>query len=169
MPAVIEHDRGGRPQHPFWSVQHENVLILQRIAPDKLMGSYSTGTVGIGFTGKALKKVEKDGWIFASNGKAFIGVKFLDGVYQWDQNHEVAIPAHFKAATDPSRILLHSGDIISDGTFEKFQATVLTNPLKVSANQVDYHFNLTVTLSSHSLHPAKKLDLHTPLDQRQTH
>lgn len=30
--TVIEKTGGGRPQHSFWSVQHENVLILQRIA-----------------------------------------------------------------------------------------------------------------------------------------
>jgi hypothetical protein len=26
---------------------------------------------------KAMKKMEEAGWIFASNGKAFVGVKFL--------------------------------------------------------------------------------------------
>ncbi len=138
--SVIEHGSGGRAQHPFWSVQHENVLILQRIAPDKLMGSYSTGYVGIGFEGKALKRVEKDRWIFASNGKAFVGVKFLDGAYQWDEKGAVATPAHFDNDKDLSRILLHAGDITSDGTFEKFQSTVLANDLKVIADKVDYHF-----------------------------
>jgi len=36
---------------------------------------------------KAMKKMEEAGWIFASNGKAFVGVKFLDGGYQWDEKH----------------------------------------------------------------------------------
>lgn len=138
--AIVEHGSGGRPQHPFWSVQHENVIILQRIAPDKLMGSYSTGYVGISFAGKALKKVENDGWIFASNGKAFVGVKFLDGLYQWDSKNEVVSPAHFDPAIDQSRILLQAGDIASDGPFEKFQSSVLANALKISADQVDYQF-----------------------------
>ncbi|MEO6741929.1 MAG: hypothetical protein ABIP20_16925, partial [Chthoniobacteraceae bacterium] len=138
--AVIEHPSGGRPQHSLWSIQHENVLILQRIAPDKLMGSYSTGSVGIGFEGKALKRVEKDGWIFASNDKAFVGVKFLEGAYQWDQKGEVATPAHFDKTKDQSRILLHAGDITGDGSFEKFQSTVLANELKVTTDKVDYHF-----------------------------
>ncbi len=138
--AVIEHPSGGRPQHSCWSVQHENVLILQRIAPDKLMGSYSTGSVGIGFEGKALKRVEKDGWIFASNGKTFVGVKFLDGAYQWDAKGVEATPAQFDKAKDQSRILLHAGDSASDGTFEKFQSSVLANDLKVTADHVDYSF-----------------------------
>ncbi len=141
--AVIEHGSGGRPQHSLWSVQHENVLIFQRIAPDKLMGSYSTGYVGIGFAGKALTKVEKDGWIFASNGKAFVGVKFLDGTYQWDKKNEVATPANFNPQTDTARILLHAGDITTQESFEKFQAAILANDLKVTADKVDYRFGAT--------------------------
>ncbi len=138
--AVIQHGSGGRPVHSFWSVQHENVLILQRITPDKLMGSYSTGFVGIGFEGKALQRVEKGGWIFASNDKAFVGVKFLDGAYQWDEKGAVATPAHFDKDNDQSRILLHAGDVAGDGTFEKFQSSVLANDLKITADRVDYHF-----------------------------
>ena len=140
--SVIEHGSGGRPQHPFWSVQHENVLLLQRIAPlgRSTLGSYSTGTVGIGFEGKALKKAEVGGWIFASNGKAFVGVKFLDGGYQWDEKRELAKPANFNQATDKSRILLHAGDIASHGSFDKFKAEVLANRPNVTPDKVDYEF-----------------------------
>lgn len=139
---MVEHTGGGRSQHSFWSVQHENVLLLQRIAAlsRSTIGSYNTGTVGIGFEGKALEKIEKDGWIFAGNGKAFVGVKFLDGGYQWDAGREVATPAGFDSKKEQSRILLHAGDITSNGSFEKFQSTVLANTLKVTANKVDYSF-----------------------------
>lgn len=138
--SVVEHGSGGRPQHPFWSVQLENVLILQRIVPDQLNGSYGTGAVGIGFTGKALKRVEKDGWIFAGNGRAFVGVKFLDGAYRWDKNGEVATPAQFDKAKDQSRILLHAGDVAGDGSFEAFQSAVLASDLKVTAAAVEYRW-----------------------------
>lgn len=79
--SVIGHGGGGRPQHSHWSIQHENVLMLQRIAPlgRSTLGSYHTDAICIGFAGKTLKKVEEGGWIFASNGKAFVAVKFLDG------------------------------------------------------------------------------------------
>jgi hypothetical protein len=137
--TVIEHGRGGRPQHSFWSVQHENVLILQRIAPHAA-GSYSTGAVGVGFAGPALKKVERDGWVFASNGKAFAGVRFLDGAHQWDKKGEVATPARFDTAKDQSRILLHAGDLASDGSFEKFQSAVLANACTITAEKVDYRW-----------------------------
>ena len=107
---VIGHGGGGRPQHSFWSIQHENVLILQRIAPlgRSTLGSYHTDAISIGFAGKALKKVEEGGWIFASNGKAFVGVKFLDGGYQWDEKRELATARelqarHRQVAHPPSR------------------------------------------------------------------
>jgi hypothetical protein len=139
---VIEHKGGGRPQHSFWSVQHENVLLLQRIAPlgRSTLGSYNTGAVGIGFEGEALKKVEEGGWIFASNGKAFVGVKFLDGGYRWDEKRKAANPANFEKASDPSRLLLHAGDLASHESFEKFRAAVLASRLSVTPDKVDYEF-----------------------------
>ena len=151
--AEIKHGSGGRPQHSFWSVQHENVLLIQRIAPDRQRGSYSTGAVGIGFAGKTLKREEKDGWIFASNGQAFVGVKFLDGAYQWDAKSEMATPASFDAATDKSRILLHAGDIAHDGTYEKFQSAVLACDLKVTPEKVDYRFGRDSRIEATSYDP----------------
>ena len=161
--AVIEHGNGGRPQHSFWSVQHENVLILQRIAPlgRSTLGSYSTGAVGIGFDGKSLKKVEEGGWIFASNGKAFVGVKFLDGGYQWDEKREVAKPANFNQATDRSRILLHAGDIASHGSFDKFKADVFASRLNVTPGKVDYQFGPAANHLEVTLYDAKAPDRFT--------
>ena len=139
---VIGHGGGGRPQHSFWSVQHENVLILQRIAPLGLttIGSYHTDAISIGFEGKSLKKVEEGGWIFASNGKAFVGVKFLDGGHVWDEKRALATPANFVKGTDMSRILLHAGDIASHGSFDAFKADVLACCLSVTPDKVDYQF-----------------------------
>ena len=157
---VIGHGSGGRPQHSFWSVQHENVLILQRIAPlgRSTLGSYNTDAVGIGFEGKALKKVEEGGWIFASNGKAFVGVKFLDGGYQWDEKRALATPANFNKATDKSRILLHAGDIASHGSFDKFKADVLASRLNVTPDKVDYQFGPAANHLEVTLYDAKAPD-----------
>jgi len=108
---VIEKTRGGRPQHPHWSFQHENVLFLQRITPGRDgMGSYSTGRISIRFRGRGLEKVEDKGWIFASNGKAFVGVKFLDGGYEWDETGELASPVDHDNATSTTRVLFHAGE-----------------------------------------------------------
>jgi len=123
-------------------VQHENVLIIQRIAPEtrQRMGSYSTGKLGIHFHGPGLEKQEKEGWIFASNGKAFIGVRFLDGAHQWGDDKKVAWPASFDHATDSTRVLLHAGDLASHASFEGFRAEVLAARLEIDINQVDYVF-----------------------------
>jgi hypothetical protein len=141
---AVEHIGGGRSQHSFWSVQHENVLLLQRIARHgkSTLGSYNTGKLGMRFDGADLEKVEEDDWIFATNGKAFVGVKFLDGTYQWDAKRVEANPANFTGPGDTSRILLHAGDVASYGSFARFRETVRANPLQVTAEQVDYRFGM---------------------------
>jgi hypothetical protein len=142
--TVIGHGPGGRAVRSYWSVQHQNVLLLQRIPPvgKTFPGSYNTDAIGIGFDGRALQKVEKDGWIFASNGKAFVGVKFLDGGYQWNEKRTLATPSNFNKATDKSRILLIAGDLTTGEAFEKFQASVLSNPLRITPEAVSYEFGL---------------------------
>jgi hypothetical protein len=128
---LIEHPGGGRPQHSYWSVQHENVLLLQRIARHgrSSLGSYNTGKLGIRFNGVELQKVEEDGWIFASNGVAFAGVKFLDGGHQWNEKRVDANPANFSGPGDTTRILLHAGDAASHQSFEHFREMLRSNPL----------------------------------------
>ena len=93
---VVEDIECGRPQHSFWSVHRENVLLLQRIAAHRRgnLGSYNTGKFGMRFEGADLQKVEEDGWIFATNGKAYVGVKFMDGAYRWDDKREEVFPAN---------------------------------------------------------------------------
>ena len=66
--------RGGRPQHNLWGVYERNVMIIQRIPPVKnsRAGSYNTGPIHMKFYGNIPHKIEKDGWIFASDGRAFL-------------------------------------------------------------------------------------------------
>lgn len=137
---VAEHTGGGRSQHSFWSVQHENVLLLQRIAARKQGGSYHTGKLGMRFEGADLKKVEEDGWIFATNGKAYVGVKFLDGGYVWDEKKEEANPANLTGQGDTTRILLHAGDPASHRSFGDFRKALRSHPPVVTTDKVDYRF-----------------------------
>ena len=133
----VKKTRAGRPQHPHWSFQHQNVLLIQRIVPLQGMGSYSTGRMSIRFHGRALEKVEEDDWIFASNGKAFVAVRFLDGPHEWDETGEVAGPAQHDR-TSTTRALIHSGDIDASESFDAFRASVLGNPLKIEKDRVEY-------------------------------
>lgn len=138
--TVIEKTEGGRPQHSFWSVQHENVLILQRIASSKNGGSYSTGKISIRFDAPGLEIIDEAGWIFASNGKAFAAVRFLDGGHQWDKARTIASPANFAGPADTGRILLQAGDLSSHGSFARFREILRDCPLVVTADKVDYRF-----------------------------
>jgi len=136
---VIEKTRGGRPQHPYWSFQHRNVMLMQRITPGKKgLGSYSTGKISIHFKGSKLEKIEQNGWIFASNGRAYAGVRFLDSNYEWDKGRETAGPVGHDNNTSTSRILFHTGDIQQHGSFELFRQTVISNQLAVTKDQVAY-------------------------------
>ncbi len=135
----IEIPKGGRPQHPHWSFQHKNVLFVQRIDDlPKGMGSYHTNTVSMRFHGKKLKKVERDGWIFASNGKAYAAVKFINGGYTWDESGELAIPLKSPEIATSTRYLIQSGDKDTHDSFEAFQTAVLANPLTVEADRIVY-------------------------------
>ena len=140
--VLAEHTGGGRSQHSFWSVQHESALLVQRIARygKNPHGSYNTGKLGIRFEGAELEKTEEEGWIFASNGKAFVGLKFLDGPYEWNADKTVANPANHAGDPDTTRILLQAGDISSHGDFAKFREAVRAHPLNVTVEKVDYRF-----------------------------
>lgn len=139
----IEKTRGGRPQHPHWSFQHENVLFLQRIAPQKpenpmRMGSYSTGRMSLRFHGGNLEKVEEGGWIFAGDGQTFAGVKFLDGGHVWDDSGELAGPVDYDRFLSTTRVLIHAGDTDAFPSFAAFRAAVLANPLTVERDRIQY-------------------------------
>jgi len=160
--SLIPHDSGGRPQRSFWTFQHRNMLFLQRIAPTGKdhPGSYNTPAIGIRFQGKALQKVEKDGWIFAGNGKGFVAVKFLDGKYRWDEKRTTASPTPFVAATDHSRMWLIAGDISTGETFASFQHKVLeeTKQWTISPDSVKGTFPVTrenIEWSSFDAHQPK--------------
>ncbi len=134
----IDKTRGGRSQHGNWSFQHKDVLFIQRIDEQKGMGSYSTGRMSMRFHGKKLQKVEQDGWIFASNGKAYVAVKFLDGGYEWDESGELASPLIGSGIATTTRVLMQAGDMDGYASFKAFQSAVLANPLRVQRNQVTY-------------------------------
>jgi hypothetical protein len=128
---------GGRAQHPFWSFQHENVLLIQRILPDRnKLGSYNTGWIGIRVSGKDMEMAERDGWIFVEKGHGYAAVRFLDSDYNWDDTGRLAIPKAHDMKTSASRIAMITGDLETHGDFGKFQETILATPITVSPEAV---------------------------------
>lgn len=136
----VNGKRKGRPQNSIWSFQHEDVMVVQRIPPQKGMGSYNTNIVGMKFYGDRLSKVEEDGWVFATDGKTFAAVKLLDGEPEWRKTEKprtILDPKGFKPV-DATRYLLHSGDINAYGSFEEFRSAIRANKLEVSDSTVRY-------------------------------
>lgn len=159
----IEKTRGGRPQHPFWSVQHKNVLLLQRIVSTRGgMGSYGTGRISVRFHGQSLQRTEAQGWIFASTGSAFVAVRFLDGGYTWDDTGELASPTSRDPAQS-ARILFHAGDVNAHGSFQQFRQTVLSGELTVDADRVAYRSDLDgARIEFFQYHPERHREFQMP-------
>ena len=113
-------------------------MIVQRIPPaPEGRGSYNTGVAFIHFFGDMLEKTEKKGWIFASDGRAFVGVKFLDDDYIWNDAKDTASPKNHRR-DGKYRYLLHAGDIQSHQRLENFMANILDNELSVTDGEVRY-------------------------------
>jgi hypothetical protein len=144
---VVEQTRGGRSQHAWWSVQEQNVILIQRIAPQTRtrMGSYSAGAIGVRFDGTGLEMMEEGGWIFTSTGKAFVAVKFLDADYAWNEGRTEATPPNLDHQSDTSRILMHAGDVAHHASFAQFRRQVRACPLTVTPDHVAYAFGPAAT------------------------
>ncbi len=112
-------------------VQHRNVCITRFAGNDQ---------PAIEFTA-ALRIVEKDGWIFASNGPAFAGIYF-DGGYRLERLGRKELGRQICDAVFPkalqSIIVLQAGDVPTFGSFEKFQDAILKASLAVTEASVRY-------------------------------
>ncbi len=136
-PEVEKLPTGGRAQHPFWSVQHQNVLLVQRITPDeKKLGSYNTGRMGVRFDGKAMNRVEHDGWIFVQKDQGYTAVRFLDGGYTWNEAGDLAMPKDFDLNKSSTRLIFITGDLETNGDFNKFQASVIGTSIETSPDLI---------------------------------
>jgi hypothetical protein len=160
----IEKTGKGRPSHSFWGIQKKGVMLLQRIPnrPQR-MGSYNTGRISIRLHGKRLGKTEEDGWIFASDGKAFAAVRFLDGDYEWDSKGELATPkTHDRDST--SRYLIHAGDIGSYKDFGDFKSKIKGNDLVIDDDKISYVAESDgVSLTMFVYTPERHQDFRMPL------
>ncbi len=88
-----------------------------------------------------LKIVERGDWFFASNGPAFAAV-YVVGGYEIEKTERKNVgPQRFDSLVmkdSQATILLHTGDILTFGSFEKFQAAILKAPLKITAESLHY-------------------------------
>jgi HEAT repeat protein len=111
---------------PYFSYQHENVLILQRDRTDKEAMSV--------FISPELEKTEENGWVFINAGDAYAGIKILTGGHTWAKGKFLCLVPNVQT----SPILIQGGDKNAFGSFANFKAAVQTNTLTFSDNKVEY-------------------------------
>ena len=141
-------ETGGRSGKGYWSVQHNGVMLLQ-----KLLVSVGVDRMEMWFTPGLKNIIEREGWVFAEAGSGYAATRFVDpelapkaGKYTWRE-----IPAHWAAeekrpvkVASPERdflpIILQAGDPAQYGSFEKFQAAVLAGKITINAKASELEY-----------------------------
>gem|GEM_PF-2702426 len=109
----------------FWGVQDKSAMIVQQTRHAR-----GAGDMRIYFA-PGLERTERDGWIFASNGMAFAGVRIAWGGHQWSGSHAVLRDSE-------SPFILQMGTIEEFGSFDGFIDAVLRSPLYVDQERIVY-------------------------------
>ena len=112
--------------NPYFSHQHQNVLLLQRDKADPEPMSV--------FISADLEKSEENGWVFIRSGNGYAGIKIIAGGYSWRKGtHLNLVPEK-----QNTPILIQGGDADAFGSFEDFKARVTKNTLSVGPDSVQY-------------------------------
>lgn len=130
-----------------WSVQKRGVLIVQRLTASNAKGQR------VWFDG-GLRRVEKEGWIFAEAPRAFAAVRVVSGETNWeadslDQHHakkgstDAGEWLNLKNAFAP--VIIEVARKADCAGFEAFQRATLANPLKMEKGRLDYTSGLNKT------------------------
>jgi len=110
-----------------WNVQDKDVMITQR-----LKGNYYGGDARLDFT-LGWDITEKDGWIFASNGEAYVAVNVVKGGYTWTTPDRQIVPGDIHAPT-----IIQSGRKAVYESFAGFQKAVLEARLELTEDKLVY-------------------------------
>jgi hypothetical protein len=142
IPSTVASGRSGKA---FWSIQHENVMMLQQFGDSERVEEMQ-----VLFSG-SLKIIDREGWIFAAAGSGYAAVRFIDPAagaaatgYKWDTDYKPhwTIKEEQRMAGPTGKflpILIHAGDPERDGSFEQFQKTVLAG--KITIDQAKYRID----------------------------
>lgn len=134
-----------------WGVQNKGAMILQRLTSSNAEGQMV-------WFDKSLKRVERDGWVFAEAPRAYAAVKILKHSGNWhpDSNE---YRREGKGANDAgewfvlnnvySPVVIEVARKEDFADFTAFQDAILTNTLKWEGKKVEYHsrfYNTTLSL-----------------------
>lgn len=143
---IPRKEASGRSGKAFWSIQHENVMMLQQFSD-----SESVEEMQVGFS-SGLNILDHEGWIFAAAKSGYGAIRFIDPAagaaatgYQWDTNYKPhwTLPQDERRAKPTGKllpILIHAGDSDQYGSFEQFQKTILEGAITIDRekSRIDY-------------------------------
>ena len=136
----------GRSGKAFWSIQHENVMMLQQFGDSERVEEMQ-----VGFSG-GLDIMDREGWIFAAAKSGYAAIRFIDPAagaaaanYKWDADYKPhwSLPQDECMAKPTGKclpILFHAGDPDRYGSFEQFQKAVLAGKIVIDQekSRIDY-------------------------------
>ena len=119
---------GGRFVDPYYSFQHQDVLIFQ-----KNPGAYGTGAVRV-YVKPGTERVERDGWVFVDDGEAYAAIRVLDGGYGWANDKRL----HIVPEKELAPMLIQGGDVDAYGSFEAFMTAIQALTVTWDGEKVAY-------------------------------
>ncbi len=130
----------GSVYNACWSVQKRGTLIVQR-----LKGSNARGQ-RIWFDA-ALRRAERDGWVFAEAPCAFAAVRAVEGPTTWEddgaeQHHEKEDPPGagqwLRCANEFTPVIIDVARKADCASFDEFQRATLADPPRWKKGRLDY-------------------------------
>jgi hypothetical protein len=118
-----------RVHNAYWNVQHKNLMISKKMRDAKYMGRLMV------YITPSLERVERDGWVFSSNGSAYAAVMAIGG-QNWDAAKQNWTDTQFLVSKAPNAPFVFLAGGKSDGfeSFDQFQDYVLK---RVSLTETD--------------------------------
>lgn len=120
-----------------WSVQKRGALIVQRLKGTNARGQR------IWFDA-ALRRAERDGWVFAEAPRAFAAVRAVEGPTTWEDDVAPGHPAGKEAgqwlrcANEFTPVIIDVARKSDCASFDEFQRATLANPPRWKKGRLDY-------------------------------
>ena len=140
------NDKDWHGFNPFFTLQDRNVLVTQNWSPVPPNPSSShPAHLRVYFSPTLDDVQEADGWIFVKAGDAFAGVKVVTGGYTWTRpwKHAEALEkgnkTFIKLAAEYAPVILVVNQAVDyDHDFAKFKAALQAQPIRLTADQLDF-------------------------------
>ncbi len=150
---------GNLNYNQHWSVQSRNAILVQKL---NNAGTESTRhakyadamKVWVAAAGRS-NLVERSGWVFASYGSAYAGIKVVDGGFTWTNDPDSTFSGQWMVLEkEYSPVVMEVGRAMDFASFTAFQDQILANPLSLAGSTLNYQSSLGDTLTLYSNYSA---------------